>query len=156
MSNLPRASMVCGTCSQPLNRFLPMDTDGAFTGEVAYRHRSGAVDHEPAPQPVAEHFEADLDYVCDFCNDPEPAWKYRAPGLSSIVLDGDEEIVQEIDFGEHWAACRICSHLIEKNMRRRLLDRAVTAFGDPSIRPGLRSMHTAFFLQKRGKRRRFG
>ncbi|WP_035696678.1 hypothetical protein, partial [Glycomyces tenuis] len=62
MSDLSKqASMVCGTCSQPLNRFLPMDADGAFTGEVEYRHRSDETDHEPVPQPAAEHFAADLD-----------------------------------------------------------------------------------------------
>lgn len=157
MSDLSkRASMVCGVCSQPLNRFLPMDADGAFTGEVEYRHRSEDAGHEPAPQPAVEHFAVDLDWVCDFCNAPEPVWSYRAPGVRSIALDGDDEVIHEDDFGEDWAACRTCAHLIEKGMRRRLLDRAVTAFGDPTVRPGVQALHTAFFLQKRGKRRRLG
>lgn len=157
MSNLSkRAPMVCGICSQPLHRFLPMTADGAFTGEVAYRHRSGEADHEPAPQPAAEHFEADLDWVCDFCNAPKPVWNYQAPGVRMLALDADDMIVQEHVYGTDWAACRICAHLIERGMHRRLLDRAITAIGNPAVRPEMQALHTAFFTQKRGKRRRLG
>ncbi|WP_155830110.1 hypothetical protein [Glycomyces tenuis] len=133
-----------------------MDADGAFTGEVEYRHRSDETDHEPVPQPAAEHFAADLDLACDFCNATDPVWSYRAPGIGSLAFDGDDQVVHEDDFGDDWAACRTCAHLIERGMRRRLLDRAVAAFGDPALRPGLQALHAAFFLQKRGKRRRLG
>ncbi len=155
MSDLSkRASMVCGICSQPLHRFLPMTSDGAFTGEVEYRHRSDKAHHEPAPQPAAEHFAADLDRVCDFCNGPEPVWNYRAPGVRMLALDADDKIAQEHVYSADWAACRTCAHLIERDMRRRLVDRVLTAWGEEEMRAHADGLIAAFFIQRQGKRRR--
>lgn len=106
------APMVCGVCSEPLNRALPMEEDRSFTGEVQCRHRSEETDHEPQLQPAAEHYEADLDMVCEFCNGPDPVWSYFAPGITMHVLDDADEMFPVSDYGDRWAVCRACANLI--------------------------------------------
>lgn len=147
-------SMVCGTCSQPLNRILPMTGDGSFTGEVQYRHRFCEGGHEPQPQPAAEHFAEGLDMVCEFCNGPDPVWSYFAPGITMHAFDDADETSPVSDYGDRWAACRECANLIEHNNRQRLLDRSTPAGTEPEVRAFVEGLHKAFFLARQGKRRR--
>jgi hypothetical protein len=146
--------MVCGVCSQPLNRVLPMADNGSFTGEAQYRHRPGEYDHEPQPQPAAEHFAEGLDMVCEFCNGPDPVWSYFAPGITMHALDDADEMFPVSDYGDRWAACTECANLIEHDNRPRLLDRSIPSGVEPEVRALVEGLHTAFFLARRGKRRR--
>jgi hypothetical protein len=146
--------MVCAVCSEPLNRALPMADSGSFTGEVQYRHRSDATDHVPQPQLAAEHYGADLDMVCEFCNGSDPVWSYFAPGITMHVLDDADEMFPVSDYGDRWAACRECANLIEHDNRPRLLDRSIPSGAEPEARAFVEALHEGFFLAWRGKRRR--
>jgi hypothetical protein len=148
------APMVCGVCSQPLNRVLPMADDGAFTREAQYRHRPGEFDHEPQPQPAAEHFAEGLDMVCEFCNAPDPVWSYLAPGITVHALDDAGELYPVSDYGDRWAACRTCARLIEHDNRPGLFARAVPPGTEPEVTAFIKALHDAFFRARRGERER--
>ncbi len=142
--------MICGACLRPLNRYLPFGDDGEPTGEVIYRHPlDDEAAHDPEPQPRDEHYEAQIDNRCDFCNDTEPVWRYRAPGMQLLVLGDDNDIVQEQHFSELWDACTDCGKAIEHRNLAGLVRRSKVALGDACDALDadyLERQHQAFFL----------
>jgi hypothetical protein len=131
--------VVCGVCSEPLNRFRRLDSD-----EVSWRHPLNAEkDHEPHPIPRAEATTVVM--YCDFCSVPDVVWSYGTGGeLRSTVaarnflaeterkrIAPEWEVVRHTEapatdlaqnvFSEHWAACARCAELIELRDIERLI-----------------------------------
>jgi hypothetical protein len=126
--NLNAPFMVCGICLQPLSRFLPMNGAGEFTGEVVYQHPLYVeADHDPAPQPRAEHYEHQLDQVCDFCTSTDIRWRYTAPGIKMLALDSDNEPVQTHQSSSQWNACGPCAKCIQHRNQAGLIRRVKAA-----------------------------
>ncbi|WP_100447214.1 hypothetical protein [Glycomyces xiaoerkulensis] len=145
----PIPSMVCGTCSRPLWRTLPKDDSGALTGEIIYHHPLHIeADHEPVPQPRAEHYEDQINQVCDFCTSRSVKWRYRAPGIQIHALDHDDQPIQEQQPTDEWNACEVCAKYIQHRNSEGLLRRALPAFGpdpDEFLIAMVRGLHQAFF-----------
>jgi hypothetical protein len=126
--NLNAPNMVCGICLRPLSSFMPMDDSGRLTGEVIYLHAAHVeADHEPAPQPRVEHYEDQLDQVCDFCASTDIRWRYTAPGIKMLALDGDDEPVQTHQSSSHWNACGPCAKCIQHRNQAGLIRRVKAA-----------------------------
>lgn len=147
--------MVCAVCSQPLNQRLPMNALGQFTGESVYEHtRAGAHDHDPVPQPRAEHFEEELTMFCDFCTSTDVKWSYTAVPIQGYVLDVDDGPVHNARADADWAACELCARLVDRRSKRALLNRAMSAGIPLDAREIVAGLHEAFFANLKPGRRR--
>jgi hypothetical protein len=69
--------------------------------------------------------------ICDFCSDPNVAWRYPARTFIAYAIAGF--VGQSVG---DWAACNICHALIEAGDRRALLERSLSTLleKDPEVR----------------------
>lgn len=152
------AAMVCAQCSQPLNRYIPLNALGEQVGDVIYTHvKNQKADHEAVPQPRAEHFEEQLTQFCDFCTSTEVRWRYRAPGIKMLVLGDDDDPVGQHHSSSDWAACEPCARLIERRSKKALLQRALQSFDEDTrelVRETMSGFHEAFFTVLQPRRHR--
>ncbi|MCW5979600.1 MAG: hypothetical protein KIT09_16095 [Bryobacteraceae bacterium] len=92
--------------------------------------------------------------ICDFCSEPNVAWRYPAQSFLAYVIAGV--------FGESvgdWAACRTCHELIETGDQSGLLERSLGTLleKNPGMRPAeeelrrqLADFHRMFFSHRTG------
>jgi hypothetical protein len=85
---------------------------------------------------------------CDFCSSREVAWSYPA-------ADFDFPMAGWGSIGA-WAACDLCSTLIEAGDWTGLLDRSIESYGvirhAKTIRPRLAKLHQDFAAARLGDR----
>jgi hypothetical protein len=65
--------------------------------------------------------------ICDFCSSSEVYTSYVAEAHISLTVETEQE---KIDLGSDpgWAACKVCSRLIDNDKWKELEDRAVRLF----------------------------
>lgn len=97
---------------------------------------------------------------CDFCSAPDPEWIYPSNNFA-LPVPGPQ------DWGSSgaWAACEVCSTLIEAGKYRRLTRRALTRTGQLQALPrdmqqavlaSADQLHARFQRERKGPRRAFG
>ena len=91
--------MACRRCHQPLNTL-------GDPANPTYMHpaHKGPANHRPDPIPIGDLDT--VDYVCDFCGDPQPLWSLRGGEIRAIAHKGRDQYVQ--DYGQRWSACAAC------------------------------------------------
>jgi hypothetical protein len=149
------APMVCAECSEPLNEVRTVTALGNYTGEIAYVHvLKVAHDHDPVPQPMAEHFEEDLTMFCDFCTSTEVKWSYRAEAIQLVALDDEDRALPYGGISANWAACEFCAKLIERKSLRALVNRAIAGGVPETARTGITELYRVLFPTFKSGRRR--
>jgi hypothetical protein len=78
--------------------------------------------------------------LCDFCSDPDAAWRHPAQSFIGYVAPG---VVGE-SVGD-WAACQQCHQLIVSDDRMRLTERSVLTF--IAMHPELEAVKTELATQ---------
>lgn len=100
--------------------------------------------------------------ICDFCSSPNVQWVYSARDAS---ITGDIDLLEgervTLSSEGDWAACEICSKLIEEEEREALLLRSInSAPNTPNlsteiIKQVTRQIHSMFWLNRSGERVKF-
>jgi hypothetical protein len=134
----PRPEMACERCHRPLNTL-------GDPNHPRYIHplAAGVPDHEPIPVPASE-----LDTLarqCDFCGDPQPLWTLVGGEVSAVAVGDDRGLWQ--NYGDRWAACATCEHLITTGKADAVVDRAAATYGwrnNPDGRRRIAELHLAF------------
>jgi hypothetical protein len=142
---MSRQEMACGKCHAPLN---------LLGDPPSYIHPlSFATDgHQPQPVPAQE-----LETIarrCDFCGSDLPVWTLYGNQAISVVAAGDHGGLAQ-DYGDAWAACAACEHLIANRDTGRLAARAAAAMGwkhDDQAVGHIAQFHAAFLRHATGRR----
>ena len=92
--------------------------------------------------------------ICDFCSEPNVAWRYPAQNFVAYAVAG---VVGE-SVGD-WAACGICHRLIEAADRSGLLERSLQRLleknpemreAEAELRDQIAAFHRMFFDHQTG------
>jgi hypothetical protein len=132
-----RPEMACQHCRLPLNTVGDAD-------HLRYIHPLAAnvSDHEPVPVPVSQ-FDT-LPRQCDFCGNKYPLWTLVGGEVAALAVRDADRFWQ--NYGDRWAACATCEHLITSTRPAAVAERAAANFGssDPRARQRITGLHNAF------------
>jgi hypothetical protein len=130
--------MACRRCHQPLNT-LGNPANPTYTHPA----HKGPADHQPDPIPIGDLDT--VDYVCDFCGDPQPLWSLVCGEIRTVTQGGRDQYVQ--DYGQRWSACAACEADADAGRIDNIIDRAAHAMKviHPNGRQQLAALHQAFF-----------
>jgi len=93
--------------------------------------------------------------ICDFCSEPEVAWRYPARNFLAYAVAG----VVGQSVGD-WAACPTCHALIEAGDRKGLSERSLRTLLDKNpemraaaseLREQIAGFHQMFFANRLGE-----
>lgn len=93
--------------------------------------------------------------ICDFCSEPEVAWRYPARTFLAYAVAG----VVGQSVGD-WAACATCHGLIESGDRKELSERSLRTLLDKNpemrtaaseLRQQIAGFHEMFFANRLGE-----
>lgn len=93
--------------------------------------------------------------ICDFCSEPEVAWRYPARNFLAYAIAG----VVGQSVGD-WAACPTCHALIEAGDRKGLSERSLRTLLDKNpemraaaseLREDIAGFHEMFFANRLGE-----
>ena len=93
-------------------------------------------------------------HMCDFCSEPNVAWRYPAQSFLAYAVAGF--VGQSVG---DWAACSICHRLIEAGDRTGLLERSLRTLleknpdmreAEAEFRDQISVFHRMFFKHQTG------
>jgi hypothetical protein len=135
----PHTEMACRLCGLPLNTL-------GDAANPTYIHplAAGEPDHQPDPIPATDLHT--LARQCDFCGDKHPLWTLIGGDVAAVVLNPAGGGLQQ-NYGDEWAACATCEHLIHAGRSGAVAERAAAAFPwaeIPQARQRIAKLHEAF------------
>lgn len=140
----PSRHTTCRRCYRRLSQVT--DNRGQHAG---WLHPGGHADHPPDPAPEADAGPSTT--LCDFCNEPQPAWSY--PCIPWV----DHSTTPANASDDAWLACTGCAALIDADAYQQLAARSAANIcrrnGLPATaRPAVQQHITHIQLQFRSMR----